>query len=1146
MKKKLCSYFSLWRKCKILKIMKISALLMVTFTLNISAIGFGQFSFTSEGKTVREIFDIIEKESNYRFFYNDQFEFVNMPVDLEVKNRDINQVLDKILAPTDYKYKIFENNLIVISLKDNVREKTDIQQNVVKGTITDEKGAPVAGATVIVKGTTTGKTTDLNGNYVIENVTPQTVLLVSFIGYKTQEITIGDRAQVNIVLQEDVTALDEVVVVGYGTVKKKDITGAVASVKAEDLMATNPTTIQKALTGKTAGVLVTSGNLVNSTPTIRIRGNRSVNAGANDPLFVIDGIISTGGMETINPSDVESMEILKDASATAIYGSRGANGVILVTTKKGQAGKVIVEYDGYYSVGTMNRFRKAFNAEEYADLVRDAARTYTYDGNGGYALSATSPYGYTEPNYNADINTTYLSSSWDPYIGESVKQAWAGGVYDPSNLREFNWQMSGFRDYSSSQNHAISIRGGSESTKVFVSGSYLNAQDLQLQSFRKRYTLRLNLDQNLGKRMAMGGNINFSYLDWNGGKGIPIFWSPLGTPWYSPNNDITLTGDPAYGIIPHPCGEPLQTNSFYDLEGVVRQNKNNRLLTNLYMTINLFKGLSYRANFGSNLNINQEQGFNSHYSTVTALGNPNSYQNLRFDRSWTFENILSYNTTINSHAISATFVQTSEKSIAEPVTASGISQPIEDQLWYALGSASTQSATSGYTQWTMMSWLGRVNYTFKDKYLLTGSLRYDGSSRLAEGNKWVAFPSAAVAWRVSDEGFMKGVSVINNLKLRLGYGVTGNSSVSPYGTVGAITSSRYNWDKTTGAMGYAPSTLSNPNLSWEKTSQYNIGIDFGLFKGRLSGAIELYQQNTSDLLMYRALPTVSGFPGITQNIGETRNQGIELNLSAVIIAGSKFNWTADVTFSKNKEEITKLATGLPQDLVNNWFVGYPIDTYYNYVAAPVVWGYSKEDMAEMAKFNANGSNFKPGDLRLVDLSGDYKITDVDRQIRGSKMPKVNMSLANTFRYGPFDLYVFMYGAAGQTIYWDPGIGIGARSNTYVNDYWTPTRTDTKWLAPHTDIQMPSNINAMFYWEGDYLKISDITLGYTLPKNLLQKMVIQNIRVYAKVQDPFMFTKFEGNDPEGAIAQTRSGGTINSYGDAPFTMRTFMFGLNVTF
>ena len=511
--------------------MKLSAILMVTFTLNISATGFGQFSFTSEGKTVREVFDIIEKESNYRFFYNDEFESVNKIVDLKVKNKDINQVLDKVLASTDYTYKIFENNLIVISLKDNIRERSDLQQNIVRGSVMDEKGIPIPGATIQVKGTITGTTSDSNGNYVIENVTANSVLIVSFVGYTSQEVVVGDRAQINVTLKEELSALDEVVVVGYGTVKKRDLTGAVSSLKAEDLMATAPTNIQKALMGKTAGVLIAQGNLVNSTATIRVRGNRSVTA-TNDPLFVIDGIPSTGGLETINPSDVESIEILKDASATAIYGSRGANGVIIITTKKGEAGKVTVEYDAYYSIGNLNRFRKVFDVAEYVDYVREGGRKYTYDGNGGFVVDPTGVYGSLTPDYSEDMGMTYFTN--DPYVKQSIDFAWNGGTYDPSKLRGFDWQMAGYRDNAASQNHSISIRGGSENTKVFVSGSYMNLHDIQLQSFRKRYTLRLNLDQNLGKRMTMGGNINFGYIDWNGGKGISTVFNPLGNPFYSP------------------------------------------------------------------------------------------------------------------------------------------------------------------------------------------------------------------------------------------------------------------------------------------------------------------------------------------------------------------------------------------------------------------------------------------------------------------------------------------------------------------------------------------------------------------------------------------------------------------------------------
>jgi TonB-linked SusC/RagA family outer membrane protein len=1040
--------------------------------------------------------------------------------------------------------------LLIILFALNLIAPVFSQELEVSGLVTDENSEPIPGANVVIEGTAKGTVTDANGKYAI--ITQQnSVLDFSFIGYLPEKVTIIDQKTVNVKLNPDIKKLDEIVVIGYGSVKKSDITGAVSSVKSEAFMATGPTTVQQGLQGKTAGVIISSTSTLNSVPNIRIRGNRSITA-TNDPLFVVDGIPASN-IEGLNPIDIASIEVLKDASATAIYGSRGANGVILVTTKKGEDGKVTVDYDGYLSIGELDRFRKAMNAGEYCDLVREGNRKYLYDKQGGYELDPTSTYSSLTPNYDQDLSIGYFNQ--DPYLLESLKQGWANGIWDPSKVRGFDWQMAGFRDHSISQSHSLDIRGGSKSTKVYLSGSYMTLQDIQLQSFRDRYTLRMNLDQKIGEKMAMGGTVNYTYLNWDDGKSIPIFWSPLGTPYNSPGGDITQPGDAAYGLIAHPCGEPLQVNSFYDLDGIKRSNKSNNLVSNLYFSVSPVKGLTYRANFGTTLYLKQTQRMDGHLSTTTALGNPNAYQRLAIDRGYTFENILTYGATFQKHSITLTAVQANEKSVSEPDTLVGSNIPFESQEWYALGAAPTQSAITGFSMWSLQSWLGRVNYSFNNKYLLTLSVRYDGSSRLAEGHKWVPFPSVALAWRISEEDFLRNSSLISNLKLRLGYGVTGNSAVKPYSTLGLIESTRYNWGKDVLALAYQPKTLSNFDLNWEKTAQYNIGLDFGLIKGRVSGSVELYQQKTTDLLLMRTIPSISGFTSIMQNIGETQNKGLEISLSTTNIDTKKFSWTTDITYATNKEEIVKLATELDSDLVNNWFVGRPVDTYYDYVAAPNVWGYSKEDFVEMDTLRAHGSRFNPGDLRIIDTNGDKKINEKDRQIRGSKMPKWTISMANTFKYGPFDLYVFMYGAFGQTIYWDPGIGLGGRSNTYNVDYWTPTHTSTKWLAPHADMQMPSNITAMEYWSGDYFKISDITFGYTLP-GITSKIGIQKARVYIKVQNPFTFTKFPGIDPEGAISQQRNSvsGLLEKYnvttttliGDPGFTMKTYMFGLNLTF
>jgi TonB-linked SusC/RagA family outer membrane protein len=1018
----------------------------------------------------------------------------------------------------------------------------------VQGTVKDASNAALMGVSIKVQGSSIGTITDLDGKYSIK-VPSSSKLIFSYVGYKPQTINVDGKGTINIVLEEDSKVLEEVVAIGYGTVRKSDVTGSVSSVKPQALMASAPTNLQQALQGKVAGMIVTqNGSGVNTDPVIRLRGNRSIGA-SNDPLFVIDGIPTNDGTNMINPNDVQSIEVLKDASATAIYGARGANGVILVTTKRGEKGKITVEYNGDFSVGQIARMRKMATGEQYMEYQRDLSRLYTYDGEGGYTLRTDAGYGSATPNYAKDIALTWTQ---DPYISQSLKLAWADGTYNPAKLRTFNWQMDGINPNPISQTHNLSIRAGSEKTQIFVSGSFIDQTGSTLQEFQKKYTLRMNIDQKLGDRITMGGSVNFSDRDWDGGQWMASYWNPLGTPWYSKDGDVTNDGDPAYGVIPQPCGDGLLYSNYMDLTGAKRQNRNNNVGVNFYASLKLLKGLTYKATVGEVLNLTQYNKFYAKYtSTIAVTGNAKASKETQVSRSWTFENNLSYNTKIEDHSLGLTLVQSNEKSIWDQTVATGVGIPIETQLWNALGNASvSQATTSAFTQWQLQSYVGRVNYSYKDRYLLTGTLRYDGSSRLAEGHKWVAFPSVALGWRVTEESFMKDQTWLDNLKIRAGYGKTGNSSVSAYSTVGQITSSRYNWSNTSLAAGYLPNTLSNDALTWEKTGQYDVGFDLSVLGGRVSASFDWYLQNTSDLLMSRSLPSTSGFTSITSNIGSTKNQGFEVSLTTENIKTKDFSWETTLNFATNKEEITSLNTGLAYDIDNKWFVGHPVDTYYDYVAYPTVWGYSKEDFEEMAKFNANGSSYAPGQLRLVDLNGDYKITAADdRQIRGSKMPKWTASMANTFTYGPFDLYIFMNTAIGSTIYYDSGNVSDGKLNitqALANSYWTPTRTNTQYIAP-TGSNAPSTISASYFWKGDYLKINDITLGYTIDKNKFLKDVgIQKVRITLKCLNPVLFTKFPGIDPEGAIAQQRYYGSLNSFSDAGLLLRTYKVGLNVTF
>ena len=1027
------------------------------------------------------------------------------------------------------------------------------QNQVVKGTVKDVLGGAVIGANVTEVGTTNGTITDINGDFSL-NVSPKGKLRISFIGYQVQTVDVAGRKSLEIVLKEDTETLDEVVVVGYGTAKKRDLTGAITQVKAENLMATAPTNIQEALRGKAAGVMVAGGGL-NDTPMIRIRGNRSISA-SNEPLFVIDGVPVNGGSDVLNPSDVASIEILKDASATAIYGARGANGVILVTTKKGEVGKVNVEYNGYLSIGKVDEYRRVRNGAEYLEYLREADRNYIYDGEGGYSIDPSCTYPSMTPNWEYDQRLEYVGSrDISGYVLESVKRAWEGGTYDPSKLRTFDWQGAGMRDETISQNHNISIRGGNENTKVFISGSFMDNKGITPRSYRKRYTLRMNLDQNLGKYITMGATTNFAYWEYFNGTGVGGNWNPLGTPYYSPGGsgdygvggDITQDGDPALGLVPHPTGEGMLWNPFYDFTGTEGKTKRNRIDATLYAMIKLNNGLSYRVNFGTDYYSGQEQMFYAKASTSQGFGNAKAEQKAVFDRGWTLEHILSYAKTFGQHSLNLTAVQSAQKFTQEPLTASGVGIPLESQLYYNLGSATTQGVTSNFTQWTLMSWMGRAIYGFKDnRYMVTASLRYDGSSRLADGHKWVAFPSVAVAWRISDESFIKdNISNISNLKLRFGYGKTGNSAVNPYETVGKISSSRYTWGNI-GALGYAPSSLSNKVLGWETTGQYNVGLDFGFFNGRISGSIEWYKQNTYDLLMPRALPEVSGFGSITENVGETENKGLEVTLETVNFQTKDFAWTTSLQFATNKEKIVILASGLKEDVANMWFVGHPVDTFYDYVNTKYVWGYSKEDMTEMAKFNANGHSYKPGDLRFVDLDGNYKIDAYDRTFRGQKMPKWTAGMGNTFRYKDFDLYIFMYGMFGHTIYCDPGVGHDGRMNTRYADYWTPENTQTQFRKPSKGDADQPNREAYWYNKGDFVRISDITLGYSLPKSIIKYAGLERARFYVQLQNPFTITGYPNNDPEGSVKAGRTWDRKQEAYSDPITMRNYIFGINLTF
>jgi len=1117
MKKKQGPYLSLRKKCKILLIMKLSAILMVVFTLNISAMGFGQFSFTAEGKNVREIFDIIEQASNYRFFYNDEFEAASKVIDLAVKQKDIYQVLDIILETTDYTYKVFENNLIVISLKENIRELSDLQQNIVRGVVTDENGNPIPGATVIIKGTTIGTTTDLNGNYVIEGVAPQTTLIVSFIGYKSQEILVGDKAQINIALQEEVTALEEVVVIGYGTQRREAVTGSVASISGNVLRDVPSANVSQSLQGRIAGVeMQQTSTKPGSTMQIRIRGSRSLTA-SNDPLVVLDGIPFVGCICEINNNDIKSIDILKDASATAIYGSRGANGVILITTNRGQKGqKAKITYNGRQSVNKIFAKYPMMDGPEFVAL-REASGRYT---NG--------------PDEFDNVNTDWQ----DLFFGNGS-------------------QMS----------HDIGLNGGTANGSYSFGLGYLKDQGVIPTNKFTRYSLRGSIDQEVGKYFRFGFNSNSNY-NMNEGDQIGLYgvlsMSPISDPY---NEDGTLKRS-----IRMPLDDQFTITKSV-VEGLkdrwLSQSRGYSTYNSIYGEVKIpgIEGLKYHVNIG--LDLMQDNNGNYTAEGITS-NNPTTESTASISNShtyhWIIENTLNYDRVFaGKHRVNAVALYSAEQNtnFNSGTSAKGIPSP--DFQYYSLGQSVGEITTSsgGYTQTGLISYMGRVIYEYSNKYMLTATVRADASSRLAKGHKWHTYPAISAGWNIKNESFMQNISAIDMLKIRVGYGQTSNQAVGAYSTLGRLSSRDYNFGNSTYATGYYVTQLPNENLGWEYSETWNFGLDFTLLKNYLSGTIEYYVTNTKDILLSLGLPPTSGVSSYTANIGETQNKGFEISLNGTILDNvNGWTWEAGINLYTNKNKLVALASGQTRDEGNGWFVGHNINAIYDYERIGL---WQEDDLYRsilepggnvgMIKVLYTGDFNTDGTPTRAIGGDDRQILDVDPDFQGGFNTRVaykgfDLSLIGSFQSGG----ILVSTLNGPSSYLN--LMTGRRGQIKV-DYWTPGNTGAKYPAPSGVLSAdnPKYLSTMAYFNGSYLKMRNISLGYDFSQYLI-KIPDVRMRLYFTVQNPFvMFSEFNkemGLDPETNsygnqnVATGGYNSRILTVGfNAPST-RNFIFGVNLTF
>lgn len=968
---------------------------------------------------------------------------------------------------------------IVIHGQDNI---------VVTGKVSSsESNTPLEGASVIIKGATVGTTTNAEGVFQINVPDKNTILVFTYQGHSPQEITIGGNRNFLIALRQNESKLDEVIVIGYGQQKKRDVTGAISSVQAKALREVPVNSPSQMLQGRVAGLYaVTQGYKPGSDVTIRIRGSRSFSAG-NDPLYVVDGIPLTGGINDINPIDIESMEVLKDASATAIYGSRGANGVIIITTKRGKTGVPTVTYDAYVGVvKALSQVELLGSAEAFAEYKRESRRA-----SGKYRDS------------NKD--------SSDKAIFQAIElESIAMGRYtDYQDLLLQNGLQ---------HNHQLGVYGGNDITKYGISFGYFNDKGIISTQDFTRYTMRINLDQQIGKRIKVGTSIQGTYSIRNGANLNPfddaLAENPLGVPYDSSGNLIFL-----------PTNDGLRSNPLAELVpgAQVDKNKRFRLFSSLYGEVEIAKGLKYRLNFGPDMIQNRNGRFIGRLTNDRRQGDPKAGTSEDFVLSYALENILTYNKTFKKvHALNFTGLYSVQTRELER-TATGVSGvPVENMEFQNLGAAPiVDSVRSAFEKWTILSYMARLNYVFDGRYLLTLTGRADGSSRFAPGNKWGFFPSIAVAWNISNENFFNG-RLISNLKLRASYGETGNTGIEPYQTLGGLSRTTYAFDNNP-AYGYRPASIPNPDLKWETTASLNIGLDFGLFNNRIAGSVEVYRQNTADLLLQRQLPITGGYGSILQNIGSTRNSGYEVTLSTVNIENSGrkngFTWSTDLNFFQNKEEIVDLYGDKKSDIGNRWFIGQPLSVIYDYEKIGI-WQTNDKDLATTY-------SRKPGQIRLKDQNSDGKFNADDRVILGSAVPKFTGGITNRFSFKGFDLAIFAFARFGSKItsslHEGAQVHLQGRYNLLKVDYWTETNPTNKYPRPNENSEGPQDGSTLRYFDGSFVKIRNINLGYTFPDQLVQQIKLKGLRLYASAQQPFIFAPYrqkeKGIDPEYPTADT---------------------------
>ncbi|WP_222937451.1 TonB-dependent receptor [Cytophaga sp. FL35] len=998
---------------------------------------------------------------------------------------------------------------------------TLLAQEQVTGVVNDNTNMPIPGVNIMIKGTSKGTATDFDGNYEI-SVENGDVLVFSYLGFKNAEVSYNGQQTIDVVLEEDAAKLDEVVVIGYGTVKKSDLTGSVATVSAKQIEQANKVDAVSALQGQSAGVVIQRGDNKPGSGgfNIRIRGASTINQNdsngfnpGQNPLFIVDGIF-VDDISFLNPADISRMDILKDASATAIYGSRGSNGVVLIETKRGKSGKLKVDYSNYTGFKQAYHLPKVFNTEGYLQMVKEAVV-----GNE-----------FSQP----EGDLTYRSS--DVQLSEFLDAEELQNVADGVDTDWIDLMLKNGLQV----NHTIGLSGGTETTRYSAGLAYTKDEGTADGEDFTRYNVRASLSSDLADWVNVSFSNYITTAIQNGGsfEGFRSAYrlKPIGRPY---NEDGTLRFFPT-------SKETQITNPLFEADNITREDKFLQYIADFAVRFKPLDGLTFTTKFSPNIKYNRYGEYRGLYSKSVSANESNRRAQVNHGNyfSYAWDNILNYNFSKGIHAVNFTGVVSRFLERSEGYYNQVRNFTTDEYSFYNIGAGlDIRDVSSDFSKMTLESYTGRLNYTLADKYLFTVTGRYDGASILSEKNKWAFFPSAAFAWKIIDENFMKNLGAVSNAKLRLSYGQTGNNGqgggLAPLKSQSLLAASATNIGDASVATSYI-TDLANEDLTWETTTEINVGVDFGFFNNKINGSVDVYERQNNDIIFFTPLPTVTGFSGTFNNVGESSNKGIEVMLNTVNVDTEDFRWSTNFNFASNKNTLEKLYQN--DEIVFNvggtnliHRVGEPVGSVYDYEYAGI---WQIDEAAEAATFGQ-----RPGQVKVTDVNGDGQITpDEDRKVIGQVAPKWTGGITSNMDYKNFDFSFLINFSQGNTYRsnfhsnysWGWQDQPQRTFNGYDVNYWTPDNPINSWYQPGNPGPYG---HVAHYKDVSYAKVGFITLGYSLGNNILEKLNVSNLRLYTTVQNPFIFTDYDGWDPENAGR--------NQWG-AAYMSRTFMAGLNLSF